>query len=313
MQNLDRQAQFQATLVTCAQAVETRLAGLLSNGERPGETTRPPRLMAAMRHGALGGGKRLRPGLAMMTAAALGSPLHQALDAGCAVELVHCYSLVHDDLPAMDNDDLRRGKPTVHKAFDEATAILAGDALLTLAFELMAAPGTHADGGVRARLVVLLAQASGLGGMVGGQLLDLAAEGRFEAGVATALDAGQIRQLQAMKTGALIRAAIMAGALIGAADEDQAEALARYGALTGAAFQIADDILDVESTAEAMGKATAKDADAGKGTLVQLLGLDAARSERDRLVDAAIAALEPFGVAADLLREAACFVAQRAS
>ncbi len=289
-----------------------RLAGLLTDNARPGETTRPPRLMAAMRHGALGGGKRLRPGLAMMAAASLGMPLEQALDAGCALELVHCYSLVHDDLPSMDNDDLRRGKPTVHRAFDEATAILAGDALLTLAFELMANPGTHADGAVRAGLVVLLAQASGLGGMVGGQLLDLAAEGRFE-GAATTLDAGQIRQLQAMKTGALIKAAIMAGALIGGADGDQSDALARFGALTGAAFQIADDILDVESTAEAMGKATAKDAGAGKGTLVQLLGPDAARAERDRLVDAAIAALAPFGENAALLREAALFVARRAS
>ncbi len=305
-------AAFREALARTAAEVEARLAALLDDVARAGETTRPARLMAAMRHGALDGGKRLRPFLTMAAAEACGSR-HAALSAGCAIELVHCYSLVHDDLPAMDDDALRRGRPTVHIAYDEATAILAGDALLTLAFELMASEATHPDPGTRTQLVVLLAQAAGLGGMVGGQLLDLAAEGRFADGKPLPLDAAAIRQLQAMKTGALLKGAVVAGGLVAGADAAQLAALGTYGAHLGAAFQIADDILDIEASPEEMGKATAKDAALGKGTLVSLMGVEAARAERDRLAEAAIAALAGFDARADLLRAAARFAAARKS
>jgi farnesyl diphosphate synthase len=306
---------FRTSLAETAAAVESRLAQLLGDEAQAGETARPARLMAAMRHGALGGGKRLRPFLSVAAAAAC-KARHSALDAGCAIELIHCYSLVHDDLPSMDNDALRRGRPTVHVAYGEATAILAGDALLTLGFELMAAPATHPDPAVRAALVLLLAQGAGLGGMVGGQLLDLAAEGRFDdgdAGERKPLDAAGIRQLQAMKTGALLKAAVLAGGLVAGAGPEAMAKLSAYGTHLGAAFQIADDILDVESSPEALGKATAKDAALGKGTLVTLMGLDAARAERDRLAGAAIDALAGFDCGADMLRAAAHFTANRTS
>ncbi len=210
----------------------------------PGEITRPPRLMEAMRHAVLGGGKRLRPFLAIETAKMLGGAEAAALAAGAGVELVHCYSLVHDDLPAMDNDDMRRGKPTVHKAYDEATAILVGDALLTLAFEVVADPAWQPDPAIRADLVLGLARASGLGGMVGGQLLDLTAEGRFGA---VNLDVDDTLRMQAMKTGAILAFSVEAGALVGGADKGQRAALLRYGHALGQAFQIADDILDREA------------------------------------------------------------------
>ncbi|MBN9454577.1 MAG: polyprenyl synthetase family protein [Bosea sp.] len=295
-----------------AAAIETLLETLLSDAPAAGEIVRPPRLVAAMRHGALGGGKRLRPFLTVETAGFLGVPAQQARRAGAAVELLHCYSLVHDDLPAMDDDDLRRGRPTVHKAFDEATAILAGDALLTLAFDVLADEATHPDGGVRAALVTSLARATGLGGMVGGQMLDLAAEGRFET-ARSALSDAEIRRLQAMKTGALLAASVEIGARLGGADAVALAALGRYGRALGATFQIADDILDVESDAAQMGKATAKDADQGKGTLVGALGLDRAKRERDRLSAEAVAALSGFGPEADMLRAAARFAAERKS
>lgn len=295
-----------------AAAVETLLETLLSAEPAEGETLRPPRLVAAMRHGALGGGKRLRPFLTIETARLFGVATEQALRAGAAVELLHCYSLVHDDLPAMDDDDLRRGRPTVHKAFDEATAILAGDALLTLAFAVLADEATHRSGAIRAALVSTLARASGLGGMVGGQMLDLAAEGRFEA-EKTSLPEAAIRQLQAMKTGALLAASVEIGARLGGADAGALAALGRYGRALGATFQVADDILDVESDAARMGKATAKDEDKGKGTLIGALGLDGAKRERDRLSDAAVAALVGFGPEADVLRAAARFAAERKS
>lgn len=295
-----------------AEAVERLLEELLSDAPATGEIVRPPRLLAAMRHGALGGGKRLRPFLTVETARLFGVPMEQALRAGTAVELLHCYSLVHDDLPAMDDDDLRRGRPTVHKAFDEATAILAGDALLTLAFAVLADEATLPDGAVRAALVATLARASGLGGMVGGQMLDLAAEGRFGESRG-ALSEVAIRQLQAMKTGALLAASVEIGARLGGADAAALQALGRYGRALGATFQIADDILDVESDAAQMGKATAKDAGKGKGTLIGALGLDGAKRERDRLGDEAVAALAGFGEEADVLRAAARFAAQRKS
>ncbi|WP_199093152.1 polyprenyl synthetase family protein [Bosea sp. ASV33] len=301
-----------ARLAQNAAAIEALLEALLSDTPTRCEIARPPRLLAAMRHGALGGGKRLRPFLTVETARLLGVPAEQARRAGAAVELLHCYSLVHDDLPAMDDDDLRRGRPTVHKAFDEATAILAGDALLTLAFEVLADEETHESGAVRAALVSCLARASGLGGMVGGQMLDLAAEGRFEA-VRGTLPEAEIRRLQAMKTGALLAASVEIGARLGGADAAALAALGRYGRALGATFQIADDILDIESDAAQMGKATAKDADKGKGTLVGALGLIGAKRERDRLSAEAMEALAGFGPEADVLRAAARFAAQRKS
>lgn len=299
-------------LAQTAEAIERLLETLLSDQPGPGEIVRPPRLVAAMRHGALGGGKRLRPFLTVETARLFGVPVEPALRAGAAVELLHCYSLVHDDLPAMDDDDLRRGRPTVHKAFDEATAILAGDALLTLAFAVLADEATHPDGAVRAAVVACLARASGLGGMVGGQMLDLAAEGRFEE-PRDALSEAAIRQLQAMKTGALLAVSVEIGARLGGADAAALAALGGYGRALGATFQVADDILDVESDAAQMGKATAKDADKGKGTLIGALGLEGAKGERDRLSGEAIAALSGFGPEADVLRAAARFAAQRKS
>lgn len=281
---------------------------MLADEARPGEIARPPRLMAAMRHAVLGGGKRLRPFLTLETARLLGSAGEGALRAGAAVELLHCYSLVHDDLPSMDDDDLRRGRPTVHRAYDEATAILAGDALQTLAFEVLADPATDPDPAIRAMLVLGLAQASGLGGMVGGQMLDLAAEGRYGA---VRLDEAGIRRLQAMKTGAILAFAVEAGAILGRADSGQRECLATYGRALGAAFQIADDILDRESSAQAMGKRTGKDRDKGKATLVEHLGLDGARRECGRLVETALDCLDAWGSEADLLREAVRFTVER--
>ncbi len=260
-----------------------------------------------MRHAALGGGKRLRPFLTIETAALFGMPTQAALRAGCAVELIHCYSLVHDDLPAMDDDDLRRGRPTVHKAFDEATAILAGDGLLTLAFDVMADASCHADAGVRADLVLGLARASGLGGMVGGQMLDLDAEQ-----AAQALSTAEVERLQAMKTGALLRYAAEAGAILAGASSRERQAVIAYGAALGAAFQIADDILDAEGDAAALGKAAGKDAARNKATLVSALGMAGAKHARDARVAAAETALKPFGDKARVLIEAARFTAERA-
>lgn len=296
-----------------AAAIETLLAALLRNEPEAGEIHRPARLLAAMRHGALGGGKRLRPFLVVETARLFGMPAEQALRAGAAVELAHCYSLVHDDLPAMDDDDTRRGRPTVHRAFDEATAILAGDGLLTLAFDVLADPKTHADGETRAAIVLLLARALGLGGMAGGQMLDLAAEGRFPGDGPGRLGEAQIRRMQAMKTGALLGGSVAIGARLGQADPARMAALERYGRALGAAFQVADDILDVEASPEQMGKATAKDGARGKATLVAALGLAAAKRERDRLSGEAVAALDIFGPEAALLRAAAEFTARRKS
>ena len=300
---------FTERLTATATETEALLERLLDGAALPGETARPTRLLEAMRSGALGGGKRLRPFLVAETAALFGVPRDGALLAGCALELLHCYSLVHDDLPAMDNDDLRRGRPTVHKAFDEATAILAGDALLTLAFDVMARDDVHADAKVRIALVRELARASGIGGMAGGQMLDLAAEGRFEA--KRPLNENEVVTLQAMKTGALIRFACDAGAILGEADAQARAGIARYGAAIGQAFQIADDLLDVEGDSTILGKAAGKDAAAGKATLVAILGINAARARLDALIADADAALAPFDVKADTLRAAARFIAER--
>ncbi|MBN9062852.1 MAG: geranylgeranyl pyrophosphate synthase [Rhizobiales bacterium 65-9] len=303
---------FSLRLARIAAAVETMLDGLLSPVAGQGEIARPARLLAAMRHGVLGGGKRLRAFLVVETAALTGGAEAGALRAAAAVECLHAYSLIHDDLPAMDDDDLRRGHPTVHRAFDEATAILAGDALLTLAFDILSDPATHADGAVRADLVSVLARRAGLGGMVGGQMLDLAAEGRFPEDASTP-DAEAVRRIQSMKTGALIRASVAIGALLGGAEAADRQRLDRYADRFGAAFQIADDILDLESDAAALGKATGKDDAKGKATLANRLGLSAAKQELKRLTADAVAALEPFGAKADLLRAAARYAAKRRS
>jgi farnesyl diphosphate synthase len=300
---------FAARLAAVATETEALLAHLLDSAPLAREVARPQRLLAAMRHAVLGGGKRLRPFLLVESAGLFGATRAGALMAGAALECLHCYSLVHDDLPAMDNDDLRRGQPTVHKAFDEATAILAGDALLTLAFDIVARDEVHADTNVRSTLVLELARAAGLGGMAGGQMLDLAAEGRF--GARRPLSESEIVTLQAMKTGALIRFACRAGAILGQADANAGAAIDRYGAAIGQAFQIADDLLDVEGDAAALGKATHKDAAAGKATLVAVLGVANARARLDALVAEAEEALAPFGAKADILRAAARFIAER--
>jgi farnesyl diphosphate synthase len=300
---------FNRRLAACAAETEALLGHLLESEALPGETARPERLISAMRHAALGGGKRLRPFLVTETAALFGGAREAALLAGCALELLHCYSLVHDDLPAMDNDDLRRGRPTVHKAFDEATAILAGDALQTLAFDVLARVEIHKDANVRVALMAALARASGAGGMAGGQMYDLAAEGRFAK--KRALGESEIVTLQAMKTGALLRFACRAGTILGQADNAALAAIERYGAAIGQAFQIADDLLDVEGDAATLGKAAGKDAAAGKATLVAVLGPQGARARLDQLVADADAALAPFDAKADTLRAAARFVAAR--
>lgn len=300
---------FTSRLETIARETEALLAQLLRDTPEAGEITRPSRLIAAMRHAMLGGGKRLRPFLTMETAALFAVPRERALMAGVALECVHGYSLVHDDLPAMDDDDLRRGRPTVHKAFDEATAILAGDALLTFAFDLASRETTHPDPAIRIALVAALARAAGLGGMAGGQMFDLAAEGRF--GGTTPLQPADIERLQAMKTGALLVYACDAGAILGGADHTQRAAITRYGTLIGRAFQIADDLLDVEGDATTLGKQTGKDASAGKATLVAALGIDGARQQLATLVRDAQEALKPFGAAATTLRDAARFIAER--
>ena len=302
------QTSFETRLQAVARDVAAMLEELLDEKPLPGEIARPARLVAAMRHGALNGGKRLRPFLTVEAARLLGAEGRGVLRAACAVELVHCYSLVHDDLPAMDDDDLRRGQPTVHRAYDEATAILAGDSLLTLAFDVMGDEATHPDAGVRAALVVGLARASGLGGMAGGQMFDLAAE----ASVAPHT-VDEITRLQAMKTGALLRFAVEAGAVIAGATPEQAAELIAYGKALGAAFQVADDILDAESSEEALGKAVGKDAGRNKATLINAIGLEAAKARRDALAQEAQQALAGFGAAAHVLMEAARFTAARRS
>jgi len=287
------------------------LEKLLSTAPLEGELSRPARLIEAMRYSSLGGGKRFRPFLVVESAALFAVPRSRALMAGAALECVHCYSLVHDDLPAMDNDDLRRGQPTAHKAFDEATAILAGDGLLTLAFDILSRTEAHPDAAIRIDLVSSLARAAGLGGMVGGQMLDLEAEGRFAGNVPLKLDENSILTLQAMKTGALLRFACTAGGILGSANAAQRKALERYGSAVGKAFQIADDLLDLEGDPALVGKQTGKDAVAGKATIVGILGAPGARARLKELVAEAEDALAPFGKSAEILIEGARFVAER--
>jgi farnesyl diphosphate synthase len=303
MANGDEMA-FEMALIRRAAAVEVLLRRLLDDRASSGEIARPGRLMEAMRHGVLNGGKRLRPFLVMESAALFSADGEPVLRVAAALECVHCYSLIHDDLPAMDDDDLRRGQPTVHKAFDEATAILAGDALLTLAFDIIAGETTALPAERRADLVLALARAAGPGGMVGGQVLDLEAE-------RTRPDEAGIIRLQAMKTGALIRFACEAGALAAGAPPADRERLAEFGAAIGLAFQLADDLLDLTADAGQLGKATNKDAAAGKATLVALHGQSWARRQLHGLVEQAHALLEPYGEQAAPLRAAATFVATR--
>jgi farnesyl diphosphate synthase len=305
-------ASFAARLDAAAADTERVLGRLLAAKPVESEIARPRRLIEAMRHASLGGGKRLRPFLTIETAALFGVRREHALMAGAAIECVHCYSLVHDDLPAMDDDDLRRGRPTTHKAFDEATAILAGDGLLTFAFDILSRPQTHPDAEVRLKLVSALARASGLGGMVGGQMLDLAAEGRFDRSP-PALSEHEVKTLQAMKTGALLRYGCVAGAILGKAGPANLNALERYGSALGEAFQIADDLLDLEGDPATVGKATGKDAAAHKATLVGVLGTGPAKRRLEALVAEAQSALGPFGGDAEILKAAARFVATRSA
>jgi farnesyl diphosphate synthase len=288
---------FEQALSRTAAETDALLDRLLPPGGFPAR-----RVTDAMRYAALGQGKRLRPFLVVESAALFGVPRERSLRAGAALECVHCYSLVHDDLPAMDDDDLRRGKPTTHKAFDEATAILAGDALLTYAFEILSGEETHPDPAVRLKLVTGLARAAGVAGMVGGQMLDIEAESR--AGSALA----DIVKIQSLKTGALFRHACEAGAILGQADPAP---LLRYAEKIGLAFQIADDILDVESTPEALGKATQKDKGMGKATFVDLLGMAEAKARAASLIEEAVEALSVYGEKAAVLNEAARFMVAR--
>jgi len=304
---------FHDRLAEVATDVELYLAELLNNKVSGREVMRPKRLIEAMRYAVLAGGKRLRPMLTVETVRLLSHEDVETIDhpaywAGAAVELIHCYSLVHDDLPSMDNDDLRRGRPALHKAYDEATAILAGDALQCLAFAELSDPRVCPDASIRAELIAGLAQASGVGGMVGGQILDLAHEGRYGA-IDPSVD--DIRIMQSMKTGALIAFSVEAGAILTGVDTVTRSQMRSYGEALGVAFQIADDLLDLEATATEMGKETGKDAARGKITLVERLGADAARLECNRLLEKALAALEGYGSEADTLRDAAHFVITR--
>ena len=302
---------FQSQLTSVAADTERLLTSLLASQPAAGELARPNRLLEAMRYATLNGGKRFRPFLVAASSALFDVPRQRALLVGAALECVHCYSLVHDDLPAMDDDDLRRGQPTAHKKYDEATAILAGDGLLTFAFDILARPEVHPDAAVRMELVMALARGSGLGGMVGGQMLDLAAEGRFDSGKRQSLDEQGVATLQAMKTGALLRFGCVAGGILGQASGEQRAALDRYGDIVGKAFQIADDLLDVEGDSATLGKAAGKDAEAGKATLVAVLGIDKAKARLKTLVADAEASLKPFGARGAVLAEAARFVAER--
>ena len=297
---------FETRLKNSAAEIEALLDLLLSPAVLPHEIARPDLLRNAMHYAVLNGGKRLRPFLVVESATLLGGNRQAALRVGAALECIHCYSLVHDDLPAMDDDNLRRGKPTVHIKFDEATAILAGDSLLTYAFDIIAAPETDLPDRSKTELVLAIARAAGLGGMAGGQALDLAAEKQ-------APDEAGIVRLQAMKTGALIRFACEAGAIIAGSSDADRRLMRQYGEKIGLAFQLADDILDLTSDSMTMGKATGKDAARGKGTLVALHGMEWAEKQLRRHVEDAEELLAPYGEHAALLITAAHFIAERKS
>ncbi len=290
---------FQASLAIVGRRMNEALERLLPLSDGPER-----RLQEAMRYATLDGGKRLRPFLVVESAKLFNVSAEGALRVAVAIELVHCYSLVHDDLPAMDDDDLRRGRPTCHKAFDEATAILAGDALLTKAFEVLAHPDTHSDPQVRCELVAELAAAAGDHGMVGGQMFDLLAGD-------LSLDVNAVTRLQNLKTGRLISFSCEAGAILGKASVQNRQALKAYAHDLGLAFQIADDLLDVEGDPGEVGKGLRKDAQAGKATFVSLLGIERARTQADMLWRQAASHLGCFDGKADELRAAARFVVER--
>jgi farnesyl diphosphate synthase len=298
---LSSHRRFDLALTFAAESVERTMDRLLPSGDE-GEA----RLFEAMRYSSLGGGKRLRAFFVLAGATLFKVSALSALRTACAIEFVHTYSLIHDDLPAMDDDDLRRGKPSCHRQFDEATAILAGDALQALAFEVLAHEDTHGDPSVRAALLADLAKASGAHGMVGGQMLDLLAESR-----GGEMSIGAITRLQRLKTGALISFSCTAGAILGKASDHPRAALAAYAHDLGLAFQIADDLLDVEGNVAELGKTPGKDAATGKATFVSILGMERARAQAGLLARQAAAHLESFGEAADLLRQAANFVVAR--
>ena len=288
-----------AALADAARAVNAELDRLL-----PRSTGAHARVQAAMRYAVTVGGKRMRPFLILQGAALFDGDPAGALRAAAAIEMVHTYSLVHDDLPCMDDDDLRRGQPTTHRKFDEATAVLAGDALLTQAFEVLADPATHADAEVRCRLSLRLAQAAGSEGMVGGQMMDILAPDHD-------FGAEDIARLQRMKTGALFEFSCQAGPILGRAAAEDEDRLRAYAHDLGLAFQIADDLIDATSTAEKAGKAVGKDADAGKATLVSLMGVHGARREALRIADRAAQALAPYGARAEALRRLPAFLVER--
>jgi len=264
------------------------------------------RVQDAMRYAVQAGGKRLRPFLVLETAALFGVPRERAMRVACAIECLHTYSLVHDDLPAMDDDDLRRGRPTTHRQFDEATAILAGDALLTIAFEILADEATHPDGAVRAALVMDLARAGGHDGMIGGQMMDIEAP-RHSFGAA------EVIELQARKTGALFEFSCQAGARLAQAGPEDFANLQAYARDMGLAFQIADDLIDVTGTVEQAGKAVGKDQDAGKATLVSIYGVEGAKAECARLADSARRAVSGYGARAERLAGLPAYLLDRAS
>jgi farnesyl diphosphate synthase len=286
-------------MTAAAKAVERVLEDVLPPPAGPER-----RLHEAMRYATLGAGKRLRPFLVLAASRVTGARDERALRVGAAVELIHTYSLVHDDLPAMDDDDMRRGRPSCHKAFDEATAILAGDALLTLAFHVLAEPATHPDAAIRCELVQALAFAAGAPGMVGGQMIDLEAEH-------ASVDPALIARLERMKTGALIAFSCEAGAILAAAPLQDREILKGFGFDLGLAFQIVDDLLDVEGDEANVGKKVGKDAAAGKATFVSALGVEGARREAAALADRAISRLSGHGEVAADLRAIARFVVER--
>ncbi|HTP76925.1 MAG TPA: farnesyl diphosphate synthase [Rhizomicrobium sp.] len=264
------------------------------------------RVQEAMRYATFAGGKRLRPFLVLNSARLFGVPLARAARVAAAIEVLHTYSLVHDDLPCMDDDDLRRGRPTTHIAFDEMTAVLAGDALLTVAFEILAHPDTHPSGEVRSALVLRLAEASGSNGMIGGQMIDMQA-------AQSAFGADEIVLLQRLKTGQLFEFSCEAGAILGEAKQEDRDRLRSYARDMGLVFQITDDLLDVTSTAEKTGKAVGKDKEQGKATLVSILGVDGARTEAEKLARRAAATLAPYGNAAPELCELPLFLLDRES
>ena len=288
-----------AALKEVAAEMDRRFDALLKVPDDP----RAP-LYRAMRHATIGGGKRLRPLLVFATARLFEVSRDAAGRVATALEAIHVYSLIHDDLPAMDDDDLRHGKPTVHKVFDEATAILAGDCLHALAFEVLADPATHADPFVRAELIADLARASGPSGMAGGQAMDLAADGAH-------FDLGTVTRLQQMKTGALIGAAVEAGAILGRVVPEGRVHLRGYAHDLGLAFQIVDDLMDVEGDEKLAGKKLRKDGEQGKETFVSLLGIERARQQSRLLVDQAIDHLRSYGTEADILRAIARYVVER--